>query len=353
MLQSFPEPRPTTNPYLVMLARALRAEPAVTVLNFSWRTALTGRYDVFHVHWPEIMVTGGQAHKRLARQVMFVVLLGRLALTGIPIVRTRHNLELPEGLTPVQRLLLACFERRTTLVIRLNALTPETGLAATIVHGHYRDWFAPYPRPEAVPGRFAYAGLIRRYKGVEGLLGAFAALHGPDLSLTVGGKPSGPELAQALTLASRDDPRISLDLRFLPDEDFVHAVSESELVVFPYTFMHNSGGVLAALSLDRSVLVPDNEVNRRLAREVGPDWFSFFDGTLGAADLRNALEQASHRGRRPGRAARPDLDNRSWDHAAADHLAAYRRAMGAGRGRNKLHGRNKLRGGDTGTGGAP
>ena len=50
--QSFPTPRPTTNPYLVMLRDAVDAVPGVTVRTFSWRAALTRRADVFHVHWP-------------------------------------------------------------------------------------------------------------------------------------------------------------------------------------------------------------------------------------------------------------------------------------------------------------
>ena len=62
-------------------------------------------------------------------------------------------------------------------------------------------------------------------------------------------------------------------------------VSESELVVLPYHQMHNSGSVLAALSLDRSVLVPDSEFNRSLAEEVGPGWVVTYDGDLTAESI--------------------------------------------------------------------
>ncbi len=56
VLQSFKEPGPYTNPYVVMLREALTATPGLEVLTFSWRTALLGRYDVFHVHWPETII---------------------------------------------------------------------------------------------------------------------------------------------------------------------------------------------------------------------------------------------------------------------------------------------------------
>ncbi len=65
---------------------------------------------------------------------------------------------------------------------------------------------------------------------------------------------------------------MSSALGFAPDADLVREISMSEMVVLPYRFMHNSGAVLLALSLDRPVLVPDNEVNRLLEIEVGSDW---------------------------------------------------------------------------------
>ena len=36
------------------------AAPDVRIRYFSWRAALLGRYDVFHVHWPELMIRGAE-----------------------------------------------------------------------------------------------------------------------------------------------------------------------------------------------------------------------------------------------------------------------------------------------------
>ncbi len=333
VLQSFPIPRATTNPYLVMLGEQLCACPDMTVLNFSWKTALLGRYHVFHVHWPEIMVTGGTVQKRTVRQFLFLVLLARLRLTRVPIVRTMHNVELPDGLTRVERFLLRLFGRRTALVIRLNTetRTPDSVLFATIPHGHYGDWYGRFSRSDALPGRFGYAGLIRRYKGVEGLIDAFRKTTGMEsgLSLRVAGNPSTDALAQGLRDLRGDDDRIELDFRFLPDEDFVTAISSSELVVFPYVFMHNSGGVLASLSLARPALVPDNAVNRQLAQEVGPGWLHFFDG----APTAEVLVETLHNVRSARLPDHPDLSRRGWEHAGIDHMEAYRRAVASMRGR--------------------
>ena len=328
VLQSLRQVRPTTNPYLVMLVRALNAEPDVHVALFSYRRALFGSYDVFHVHWPEILLGGPRTLRRVARQVLLVAVLLRLTLSGTPVVRTLHNVARPEGLRWHEQRLLDWFDRRTRVVIRLNEHTPApTGVPSVLVrHGHYRDWYAQAPREPAILGRIGYVGLIRRYKGVESLVEAFEDTSrspvGVTLTLRIGGQPSSADLAERLRVAAERDDRISVDLHFLDDAELVEIVTQSSLVVLPYRFMHNSGGVLAALSLDRPVLVPDNDVNRSLAREVGKGWVLTYEGNLRDEHLEDALRQAKTR------QGRPDLSAREWQRAAPEHVAAYRLASG-------------------------
>jgi beta-1,4-mannosyltransferase len=333
VLQSFPRPRPTTNPYLVMLGRSLAELPDVRVLTFSWRRALRGGYSVFHVHWPEILVSGTGPLKKAVRQLLFAAVVLRLRATRTPLVRTVHNLELPSGISRREVLLLRWAERWTTLRIRLNDETPvpDGALFETVVHGHYRDWFAPYPRAATEPGRLAFVGQLRRYKGVDRLIAVFTATRGrtrEQLQLRVAGNPSTPQLGDELRSAAATDPRVSVSLGFLDDADLVAEVTAAELVVLPYREMHNSGGALAALSLGRPVLVPDNAVNERLAEEVGPAWVHRYPGELTADHLLGAV--AALRAAPP--AGAPDLHRRDWDRVGEAHAAAYRRALRALRG---------------------
>lgn len=331
VLESFPRPRPTTNPYLVMLGDSIAAQPGVELHTFSWRRALLGGYDVFHVHWPEILVDGHSPLKKLVRQLFFVALLLRLRLTRTPLVRTLHNLELPRGISRRERVLLRWAERWTTLWITINASTPvpPDRRSVTIPHGHYRSWFAHHPKPAPVPGRFGYFGLIRTYKGVQALVEAFRGVATPGATLRVGGRPSGAELAEAIRSAAGDDERIGLHFEFLTDEELVELVCESELVVLPYREMHNSGGALTALSLDRPILVPDNPTNRALADEVGPGWVFTYQGSISATALQDALEQVRRAADDPRHPASPDLSGRDWPGAGASHVAAFRQAVAA------------------------
>lgn len=326
--QSFPDPRPTSNPYIALLAEALGALEGVEVRTFSWRRALLRRADVFHAHWPEILVSGRGRTRTAARQLLFVLLLARLRLTRTAVVRTVHNLDLPSGLSRAQRALLRRFDAMTDLRIALNDDTPLPAGEphAVVPHGHYREWFARYEQPAPVAGRFGYFGLIRRYKNVAGLVAAFRRLDG-ERSLEVAGKPSAPELAAEIEAATGADPRVRLRFEYLTDEELVGVAGRAELVVLPYRHMHNSGGVLAALSLDRPVLVPATPTNRRLAQEVGPGWVFEYDGALHPGDLERALQQ-----RRNGSwAPRPDLSARDWRRSAEAHHAAYLRAVAARR----------------------
>lgn len=325
VLQSFPAPRATSvNPYTRLLAESLEAR-GIRVVHFSWRAALTARFDLFQVHWPEILVEGHSPLKQVAREVLTLAFVMRLRLLGRPIVRTMHNLGRPEGLSRVQNALIGLIERQTSVVVTLNESTPVgAGTPAVLIpHGHYRGWFAGFPRSTAIPGRGGYAGRIRRYKGVELLLEAFAATRGlaDGLSLRVAGYPSNEQLAHDVTGLAAADDRVEVALGFISDAQLVDIVTSSTAAVLPYRFMHNSAAAITALSLDRPVVVPRNEVNERLAAEVGPGWVRLFDGDLSPAAIIDALSE-------PIPSTPPDLSAREWPDASAAHERAYRIALG-------------------------
>lgn len=327
VLLSFKEPHSKSNPYITQLRDSLAATSGAEPICFTWRTALTGQFDVFHAHWPESLIEQRGLLNTLGRRVLYATFLARLILLRVPVVRTVHNLTLPSGISRLDRLLLKATERLTVVRITLNPFTPvPSGSTSVLIeHGHYRDWFASYPRPESVPGRVTFFGKVRRYKNVEGLLRAFRTLPSAGAeSLHVVGTPSTPELADTLREIVDGDSRVDLAFRYVDDAELVREVSEACIVVLPYPEMHNSGSVLAALSLDRTVLVPDNDFNRALAEEVGPGWVIRYQDEISSVELLRALDQVE----RLGRSERPDLSRRDWVEAGQRHLDAYHRALG-------------------------
>ena len=285
---------------------------------FTWSTALLGRYDLFHLHWPEHLLR--RARGRLPLEpLLLALLLLRCRLLGRPVVRTLHNVEPhDEAAGALDRRLLQACDRATTLFTRLNPTTavPAGGQAVTVLHGHYRDRFAALPHPAPEPGRVLYFGLIKPYKGVDELLRLFAAHAGADHRLRVVGRPADAAWRGLVERAAAADPRITALLAFVDDATLVEEVGRSRLVVLPYREMHNSGAVLVALSLDRPVVAPRSAANTALEQEVGPGWLHLYDGDLSYGTVRSALAA-------PLPAEPPRLSGRDWPVVGEQLHAAY------------------------------
>lgn len=333
VMQTFGEPRDTTNPYIVMLRAALIEEPTVEHIPFSWRAALTERYDVLHIHWPDALLAARHWWTRAGKRAALACLVARVRLRRIAIVRTIHNVTPPSG-PYLDRALIRALERRTDVRIRIAAVTPEAqGVPSVLIpHGHYRTWFERMPRAAAIRGQFGYAGLIKPYKGVERLVDAFAEASAidPTLTIRISGKPANEAIERRLRSATERLSGLDMTLRYVSEQAFVDVVTSSELVVLPYRFMHNSGTALAALSLGRPILVPDNDLNRALSSEVGPGWVHLFGGELSAGTLLNAIRAV----RTEPPAAAPDLSAREWHDVGARHARAYELAIGRRSGRS-------------------
>ncbi len=325
VMQSLGAPRPTTNPYNKMLDEALGSTEGLDHLRFSWKTALFGRYDAFHWHWPEAKLHGSSWWKSAGKYALTAALVARHRLSRrIAVVRTVHNIELPDDNAP-RLWLLRYIDRHTDYRIVINETTPlPPGTPhSLILHGHYRDWYAKFPSSDRVPGRLGSFGGVRRYKGLEGFIDAYAEAVAiePSLSLKIGGRPSTPELADDLRERTAGLPGVELHLDFLSDVELVELATSSELIVLAYRFMHNSGSVLAALSMARPVLVPRNEANEALAREVGAEWVLMYDGDLDASTVVAAWRSASTS------TGVPDLSRREWEDAGPAHRDAFREGI--------------------------
>ena len=327
VLESAEPPNERTNPYLPLLVRSL--PPTVQPQWFSWRAALVGSFDVFHLHWPEVKLRGRSRTRTFARWAMFLVLLLRIRLGRKALVRTLHNAVPHDSLPLVPRWLMDVCDRWTTAWILLSeVLPPPTPAPAVVVpHGHYRDWFAERARSAPVPGRILHVGLVRRYKGIDSLLRAFAGTRSADLTLRVVGATIDEDVAAEVRTACANDPRITSLVDYVPEDELVREITSSELVVLPFAAITNSGSLLLALSLDRPVLVPSGPMTDALAAEVGPGWVLTYDGALQSATLEQALVEA----RSLDLDGHPDLSGREWGAIGATHAEVFAEAAARAR----------------------
>lgn len=299
------------------------ADPRFRFVYLSIRVLAGQRFDIFHVHWPEVLVRGRTALETAVRSGMLRLLIRTLRIRRVPIVRTLHNLEPHEPGSDTERRALRALDDATTSFVALNPLTiPPHGSAVHIPHGHYRDRLTGQAGIQPERGRLLYIGRVEPYKKVDRLIETFPRIGLPGLTLRIVGKPT-PALRAVIEAAAQRERRITTKLGWVTDEELAAEVAAAELVCLPYTDLHNSGILLVALSLDRPVLVPDTPTTRRMAQEVGGNWVQLFEGELEPDHVAAALHAVRERAPQE----RPMLDGRDWQVVAAGYARVFDDAL--------------------------
>lgn len=324
VLHSMPPPGEDTR-YATHMAAVDSAE--FEMCFFSWRRALWGDYDIFHLHWPEQLLGRERGPGGLLRWLRALALLRRLRRRGTPVVYTLHN-HAPHDTAISAR--LRAVRRRLAELTRVEIhLVPEPDYrppvpTVVIPHGHYRQPFAKYPIEEPIPGRILFFGILKPYKNVAALVTAFRGIEDAALSLRIVGEPRDGVSVAAVDAARRADPRVAARYGFIPDRDLVAEVRRACLVVLPYTELHSSGAALVALSLNRPVLLPSSPTADALREETGPGWVHTFVPPLTSAALQSAATT-------PLPSSPPRLHARDWSTVRDAHTNTYRAVLDCAR----------------------
>ncbi len=323
------------NPYTWLLYHAMAAE----VTDFSYRRSLDVRYDIFHMHWPELELNSiRSAVTAAARLQLKLTLMDALRVRGTKIIWTVHNLKAHEGQHPrLEQWFWPAFTKRLDGYIALTASGQTVARERfanldrlkgfVIPHGHYRG---EYPLDAGIDARrelgiapqakvFLFFGQIREHKNVPGLIRAFRKIASQDAVLCIAGRPTPASVAAELQREAAGDPRIQLHLENIPKERVQFFFRAADLVVLPYRDILNSGTALLALSFSRPILVPSRGAMGELQASVGPEWVRTFQSELDTEELENALKWATG-GARPDEAV---LEGLEWPQIAEQTLKAY------------------------------
>lgn len=300
-------PKHGDNPYLRSLVESLE-QRSICVDDFSFTRALKQRYDVLHIHWPDLHLHARSSLRALVKHARLALLLTFLRWRNTRIVWTVHNLTPHERHLPLGELLFPLwFPRLCTHVIALtkNGLAAALAMypalrnkaAAVIPHGHYRDAYASaLPRSKCRDQlglkhqfTFLFFGNIRPYKNVPLLLEAFRQLPQQDVQLVIAGQPGHMMETDELQQLAAADPRIRLSLKFVPDDKVPLYVGACDVVVLPFRSVLNSGSVFLALSFNRAVLAPNLGALPEIQSHVGSQWVTLYDGQLTTEHLLQAM----------------------------------------------------------------
>lgn len=296
--------------------------------------------DVWHIHWPESCLNSKSRATAVLGSSLVLTKALVCKLFRVKIVWTVHNLRPHERSWPIlERFFYFTFPRLVDGFVFLSEETRLTALTAlpyvtagktwVIPHGHYTGIYrCDLSREKAkkkmeipdVGTLFLYFGIIRPYKNVPALLGAFAETYDNTATLAiVGGATGQDQLAAKIEKLGSSDKRVRTVLRFLSQEDLACWITASDVVVLPYSDIANSGSALLALSLARPVLVPNRGSMPELQGAVGDEWVMLFDGEINANTLAKSATWASLR-----RTAAPALDAFDWDRIAGLTVDVYK-----------------------------
>jgi glycosyltransferase involved in cell wall biosynthesis len=306
------------------------------------RRAAGGR--LVHLHWVFGFSLPGGARlpflRRLAR-LWFALWLRTIRVLGMRLVWTAHNV-LPHAQVfsddaAARRALVRASDlvlvHSPAVLAELAALGAAARRATVIPHGPFGPT-AP-DAPLRLPGsgdqvrQFLFFGKVEKYKGVDELLAAVAAL--PDdvpMRLTVAGQCDDPALRSRLRLLTRTaSGRVVLRLERVPEAEVTGLLAASDVVVLPFRRITTSGSAMLALAHGRPLVVPDLAA----LAELPPQAVIRYDGSM--PSLVAALTDAA-RVSRPAlaemsAAATAYASSTSWPEIAARTLSEMASLLGS------------------------
>jgi beta-1,4-mannosyltransferase len=307
------------NSYIRDLVRQL---DDVQIDGFSWKRLLLGRYDIFHVHWPEWLVTHTRTALVAPMQILTALAILKLNGSRTAIVRTMHNRG-PHR--PIGRIGMALVKRIEAITYARIWLNDPRGDARTgpndvvIPHPDYRPWAERTDAKISAPPNDRRAlcfGSLAPYRQFEVVARAMTQLD--NGVLTISGSPADEEYVQQLSEYAKSSPqRITIYPHRLSDFELAAAIQAADVVFVPYEDLYNSGIVFLSLTLQRPVALAESPAAAALAEEYGAAWIRQWQGELGAAALAKILDQ-SH----PSYSA--ESERRTWTTVANQHRLLYR-----------------------------
>jgi glycosyltransferase involved in cell wall biosynthesis len=255
-------------------------------------------WRVLHLHWVFAFRLPGSSRLPLLRkaaQAWFALVLRVSRRLDMRVVWTAHNV-LPH--TPVfhddeaaRRLLVDSSD--VVLAHTAATFTALEGIGATprrraiVPHGPF-DLGAEAsatPRPTVGTLSLLFFGQVSEYKGVEDLLDALSRLPpSASVRMLIAGECRERHLRERLTLlAERCGERVEMRLERIPDDRIDSLMARADAVVLPFRRVTTSGTALLAMSLGRTVVLP----NLPAFADVPRDAAVFYDGSVD--DLERVL----------------------------------------------------------------
>lgn len=271
------------NPYQKALAASLSKERVevsfdATSSLFSVLKSIKNSWkpDILHLHWIHLLLLASSKGKTIVKSICFIAELVILRILGIKIVWTVHNIVNHEKRFSSLELFLTKFATRLFNIIIVHSQfaknkvkkvyqITDNSKIQVIPHGNYiNNYKNIIDRIEArnklkIDEKeivFMYFGLIRPYKGVIELIGAFKELNVLQKKLLIVGKPCSDEIAKNILKRCNKNENIKIIFEFIPDNEIQIYMNAADVIALPYRDIITSGAVILAMSFGKPVIAP-------------------------------------------------------------------------------------------------
>lgn len=214
-------------------------------------------------------------------------------------------------------------------------LRDEVGLdparVRVIPHGAF-DYLTRLPEESPLPPELEGAegpvilffGLLRPYKGLDTLLGAFAEVEGAELWIV--GNPR-MDLAPLHSLDAAAPGRVRFVTRFIEDAEIPAIFRRADLVVLPYRDAEHSGVLYTGLAFGKPLVLSAVGGFPEVAAVGAARLVAPYDPADLAAALNELIGDPVARERLAAAARKAAAGPYSWDTVGAQTLALYRELL--------------------------
>lgn len=308
------------------------------ILILAWRGV-----KIIHIHWTyNFSPSSDPLIGRLARW-WFEVFLASAHAGGVKIVWTAHNLLPHEAVFDDDLAARKVLASRADAII---ALSPHGAQEVSELFGVTDVTVIPLGPLELPPSRsdreslrlargvdertfFTFFGFLRPYKGLEALIAAAEQL-GPDVAVAIAGQGESnyvAKLEKLVAAANAAGANVNFEPRWYDEEELADLLVATDVCVFPFVRVDNSGSALLAQATGLPVILPDLDS----LRHIDNPGVMRFDHTDPVAALVEAMATAAKMDHAElaalGCSAREWASELNWTEIGKETTAVYRRTV--------------------------
>lgn len=265
--------------------------------------------DVLHIQWSWPLFRSDATYAEAQKTVeTFFAALDAALSRGIRLVWTVHNLASHDAeFFELEAQFNNFMARRAEIVIQLNDYTETicremytigSAVFVTIPHSSYQGIYADavtveearrafgIPESDSVIG---FVGQVRPYKGIERLIETAAQIQrsGRKITVLIAGRPREGVDEELLRLVERHGVHCVHHFTFVDDEDLQLWFKATDVMVFPYRKVLNSGSAYLSSSFGTPCVLPREAQFEELFGDE--EWVGLFSPEDGQ-DLRRVVE---------------------------------------------------------------